>query len=70
MLEYTRFGARCGRRSAGAGAAIISGISIERVGVATFALGNRDAGLAGVLVAPAFAIDPQLAHASSSRHSR
>jgi branched-chain amino acid transport system permease protein len=39
---------------------VISGISIERVRVATFALGTAMAGFAGVLVAPAFAIDPQL----------
>jgi branched-chain amino acid transport system permease protein len=40
--------------------ASISGIAIERVRLATFALGTAMAGFAGVLVAPAFAIDPQL----------
>ena len=37
-----------------------SGIAVDRVRLATFALGSGMAGLAGVLVAPAFAIDPQL----------
>ncbi len=40
--------------------ASISGIAVERVRLAVFSLGTAMAGLAGVLVAPAFAIDPQL----------
>jgi branched-chain amino acid transport system permease protein len=60
MLEYTRFGRAVRSVSQAPELAVISGISIERVRVATFALGTAMAGLAGVLVAPAFAIDPQL----------
>jgi branched-chain amino acid transport system permease protein len=60
MLEYTRFGRAVRSVSQAPELATISGISIERVRVAVFALGTAMAGLAGVLVAPAFAIDPQL----------
>jgi branched-chain amino acid transport system permease protein len=60
ILEYTRFGRAVRSVSQAPELAVISGISIERVRVATFALGTAMAGLAGVLVAPAFAIDPQL----------
>jgi branched-chain amino acid transport system permease protein len=60
MLEYTRFGRAVRSVSQAPELAVISGISIERVRIATFALGTAMAGLAGVLVAPAFAIDPQL----------
>jgi branched-chain amino acid transport system permease protein len=59
-LEFTRFGRAVRSVSQAPELAVISGISIERVRVATFALGTAMAGLAGVLVAPAFAIDPQL----------
>ena len=60
VLEYTRFGRAVRSVSQAPELAVISGISIEQVRVATFALGTAMAGLAGVLVAPAFAIDPQL----------
>jgi branched-chain amino acid transport system permease protein len=60
MLEYTRFGRAVRSASQAPELAVISGISIERVRLATFALGTAMAGLAGVLVAPAFAVDPQL----------
>jgi branched-chain amino acid transport system permease protein len=40
--------------------AVISGISIDTVRNVTFALGAAMAGLAGVLLAPTFASDPQL----------
>ncbi len=60
VLEYTRFGRAVRSVSHAPELAVISGISIERVRVATFALGTAMAGLAGVLVAPAFAVDPQL----------
>jgi branched-chain amino acid transport system permease protein len=60
VLEYTRFGRAVRSASQAPELAVISGISIEQVRVATFALGTAMAGLAGVLVAPAFAIDPQL----------
>jgi branched-chain amino acid transport system permease protein len=60
VLEYTRFGRAVRSVSQAPELAVVSGISIEQVRVATFALGTAMAGLAGVLVAPAFAIDPQL----------
>jgi branched-chain amino acid transport system permease protein len=60
MLERTRFGRAIRSASQAPELAVISGISIERVRLATFALGTAMAGLAGVLVAPAFAVDPQL----------
>jgi branched-chain amino acid transport system permease protein len=60
MLEYTRFGRAVRSASLAPDLAVMSGISIERVRLATFALGTAMAGLAGVLVAPAFAVDPQL----------
>ncbi len=56
MLERTRFGRAVRSASQAPELAVISGISIERVRFATFALGTAMAGLAGVLVAPAFAI--------------
>lgn len=40
--------------------AAISGISVTRVRNATFALGAAMAGLAGVLIAPIYAADPQM----------
>src|SRR5260370_41772439 len=60
MLESTGFGRAVRWGSQGPELAVISGISIGRVRIATFALGTAMAGLAGVLVAPAFAMDPQL----------
>jgi branched-chain amino acid transport system permease protein len=60
LLEFTRFGRAVRSVSQAPELASISGIAIERVRLATFALGTAMAGLAGVLVAPAFAIDPQL----------
>jgi branched-chain amino acid transport system permease protein len=60
VLEYTRFGRAVRSVSQAPELAAISGISIEHVRVWTFALGTAMAGLAGVLVAPAFAVDPQL----------
>ena len=60
VLEFTRFGRAVRSVSTAPELASISGIAIERVRLATFALGTAMAGFAGVLVAPAFAIDPQL----------
>src|SRR5580692_3963457 len=60
LLEFTRFGRAVRSVSQASELASISGISVERVRLVTFALGTAMAGLAGVLVAPAFAIDPQL----------
>jgi branched-chain amino acid transport system permease protein len=60
MLEFTRFGRAVRSVSQAPELASISGIPIERVRLTIFALGTAMAGLAGVLVAPAFAIDPQL----------
>jgi branched-chain amino acid transport system permease protein len=60
VLEYTRFGRAVRSVSAAPEHSSISGIAVERVRLATFALGTAMAGFAGVLVAPAFAIDPQL----------
>lgn len=60
MLEHTRFGRAVRSVSQAPELAEISGISPQRVRLATFALGTAMAGLAGVLVAPAFAVDPQL----------
>src|ERR1700710_296293 len=60
LLEFTRFGRAVRSVSRAPELASISGIAVERVRIATFALGTAMAGLAGVLVAPAFAIDPQL----------
>jgi branched-chain amino acid transport system permease protein len=60
ILESTRFGRAVRSVSQAPELAIISGISIERIRNATFALGSAMAGLAGVLLAPTFASDPQL----------
>jgi branched-chain amino acid transport system permease protein len=60
MLEKTRFGRAVRSVSQAPELAEISGISIEFVRNATFALGAAMAGLAGVLMAPTFASDPQL----------
>ena len=60
MLVRTRFGRAVRSVSQAPELAEISGISARHIRLATFALGTAMAGLAGVLVAPAFAIDPQL----------
>ena len=60
VLEKTRFGRAVRSVSQAPELAEISGISIERVRNATFALGAAMAGLAGVLISPTFASDPQL----------
>jgi branched-chain amino acid transport system permease protein len=60
MLDRTRFGRAVRSVSAAPELAGISGIAVERVRLAIFTLGTAMAGFAGVLVAPAFAIDPQL----------
>lgn len=60
VLEKTRFGRAVRSVSQAPELAEISGISIEQVRNATFALGAAMAGLAGVLMAPTFASDPQL----------
>lgn len=60
VLEKTRFGRAVRSVSQAPELAEISGISIERVRNATFALGAGMAGLAGVLMAPTIASDPQL----------
>jgi branched-chain amino acid transport system permease protein len=60
LLARTRFGRAVRSVSQAPELAEISGISIEQVRNATFALGAAMAGLAGVLMAPTFASDPQL----------
>jgi len=60
VLEKTRFGRAVRSVSQAPELAEISGISIERVRNITFALGAAMAGLAGVLLAPTIASDPQL----------
>ncbi|TAI62978.1 branched-chain amino acid ABC transporter permease [Bradyrhizobium sp. Leo170] len=60
LLEFTRFGRAVRSVSRAPELASISGIAIERIRLMTFALGTAMAGFAGVLVAPAFAVDPQL----------
>lgn len=60
MLERTRIGRAVRSVSQAPELAQISGISIEQVRNFTFALGAAMAGLAGVLLAPTFASDPQL----------
>jgi branched-chain amino acid transport system permease protein len=60
MLDRTRFGRAVRSVSAAPELAGISGIAVERVRLAIFTLGTAMAGFAGVLVAPAFAIDSQL----------
>ena len=59
-LQATAFGRAVRSVSQAPELATISGISIERVRRAVFALGSGMAGLAGVLLAPTFASDPQL----------
>lgn len=60
FLNATRFGRAIRSVSQAPELAVISGISIEMVRNVTFALGAAMAGLAGVLLAPTFASDPQL----------
>jgi branched-chain amino acid transport system permease protein len=60
VLEKTRFGRAVRSVSQAPELAEISGISIEHVRNAAFALGAAMAGLAGVLLAPTIASDPQL----------
>jgi branched-chain amino acid transport system permease protein len=60
LLQFTRFGRAIRSASQAPELASISGIAVDQVRLATFALGSAMAGLAGVLVAPAFAVDPQL----------
>lgn len=60
ILEKTRFGRAVRSVSQAPEIAEISGISLEYVRNLAFALGAAMAGLAGVLMAPAFATDPQL----------
>lgn len=60
VLESTRFGRAVRSVAQAPELATVSGISIEQVRNATFALGSAMAGLAGVLLAPTFASDPQL----------
>lgn len=60
VLQATAFGRAVRSVSQAPELATISGISVERVRNATFALGSGMAGLAGVLLAPTFASDPQM----------
>lgn len=60
FLRSTRFGKAIRAVSQAAELAIVSGISVDRVRYVTFALGAGMAGLAGVLLAPMFAVDAQL----------
>jgi branched-chain amino acid transport system permease protein len=60
MLHASRFGRSLRSVSQAPELAEISGISITHVRLATFALGSAMAGLAGALLAPAVASDPQL----------
>ena len=60
FLRSTRFGKAIRSVSQAPELAVISGISIDLVRNVTFALGAAMAGLAGVLLAPTFASDPQL----------
>jgi len=60
FLQRTRFGKAIRSVSQAPELAVISGISINLVRNVTFALGAAMAGLAGVLLAPTFASDPQL----------
>ncbi len=60
VLQATRFGRAVRSVSQAPELATISGISVDAVQQATFALGAGMAGLAGVLIAPTFASDAQL----------
>lgn len=59
-LQRTRFGRAVRSVSQAPELATICGISVERVRMVSFVLGAAMAGLAGVLLAPTFAADPQL----------
>jgi branched-chain amino acid transport system permease protein len=60
FLQSTRLGKAIRSVSQAPELAVISGISIDQVRYITFALGAAMAGLAGVLLAPTFASDPNL----------
>ncbi len=60
MLQATAFGRAVRSVSQAPELATISGISVDGVRNATFALGAAMAGLAGVLLAPSFSSDPQM----------
>ncbi len=60
FLGRTRFGRAIRSVAQAPELATINGISVELVRTVTFALGSGMAGLAGVLLAPSFASDPQL----------
>lgn len=60
LLRATRFGRAIRAVSQAPELATISGISVSQVRNAAFALGSGMAGLAGVLLAPSFASDPQM----------
>jgi branched-chain amino acid transport system permease protein len=60
FLQSTRLGKAIRSVSQAPELAVICGISIDQVRYVTFALGAGMAGLAGVLLAPTFASDPQL----------
>lgn len=60
FLARTRFGRAIRSVAQAPELATINGISIEHVRNVTFALGAAMAGLAGVLLSPTFASDPQL----------
>ena len=60
FLQSTRMGKAIRSVSQAPELAVISGISIDQVRYVTFALGATMAGLAGVLLAPTFASDPNL----------
>ncbi|MGJ7530587.1 branched-chain amino acid ABC transporter permease [Variovorax sp. GB1P17] len=60
FLSATRFGRAVRTVSQAPELAEISGIDVKKVRLATFALGAGMAGLAGVLIAPTFAVDAQL----------
>jgi branched-chain amino acid transport system permease protein len=60
FLRSTRYGKAIRSVSQAPELAVISGISINQVRNITFMLGAAMAGLAGVLLAPTFASDPQL----------
>ena len=60
FLQYARYGKAIRSVSQAPELAVISGISVNQVRNVTFALGAAMAGLAGVLLAPTFAVDAQL----------
>jgi branched-chain amino acid transport system permease protein len=60
VLKATRFGRAVRSVSQAPELAVVSGISVQQVRLAVFAIGSAMAGLSGVLLAPTFAADPQL----------